>query len=132
MQVLADPNGAGRSDILEPLCDGGKFFFKEEIIPAGAHKGLFILGPTLTIITALIGSAVIPWGQTLSIGGNEVVLQVADINIGVLYVFGVVALSVYGVMIGGWASNNKNYILGTVRAASQSIMYSLCMRFTCS
>ncbi|HLR00667.1 MAG TPA: NADH-quinone oxidoreductase subunit NuoH [Sphingobacterium sp.] len=127
MQDRPGPNRAGPGGILQPLCDGGKFFFKEEIIPAGAHKGLFILGPTLTIITALIGSAVIPWGQTLSIGGNEVVLQVADINIGVLYVFGVVALSVYGVMIGGWASNNKYSLLGAIRAASQSISYELGM-----
>jgi len=127
MQDRHGPNRAGFGGILQPLCDGGKFFFKEEIIPAGAHKPLFILGPTLAIITACISSAVIPWGQTLTIGGREVVLQVADINVGVLYIFGVVALGVYGIMLGGWASNNKFSLMGAIRAASQSISYEIPM-----
>lgn len=127
MQDRYGPDRAGFGGILQPLCDGGKFFFKEEIIPAGAHKPLFILGPTLAIITACISSAVIPWGQTLIIGGREVVLQVADINVGVLYIFGVVALGVYGIMLGGWASNNKFSLMGAVRAASQSISYEIPM-----
>jgi len=127
MQDRYGPDRAGFGGILQPLCDGGKFFFKEEIIPAGAHKPLFILGPTLAIITACISSAVIPWGQTLSIGEREVVLQVADINVGVLYIFGVVALGVYGIMLGGWASNNKFSLMGAVRAASQSISYEIPM-----
>lgn len=127
MQDRHGPNRAGFGGILQPLCDGGKFFFKEEIIPAGAHKPLFVLGPTLAIITACISSAVIPWGQTLNIGGREVVLQVADINVGVLYIFGVVALGVYGIMLGGWASNNKFSLMGAVRAASQSISYEIPM-----
>lgn len=127
MQDRHGPNRAGFGGILQPLCDGGKFFFKEEIIPAGAHKPLFILGPTLAIITACISSAVIPWGQTLTIGGREVALQVADINVGVLYIFGVVALGVYGIMLGGWASNNKFSLMGAIRAASQSISYEIPM-----
>ncbi|HLS94337.1 NADH dehydrogenase subunit H [Sphingobacterium allocomposti] len=127
MQDRYGPNRAGIGGILQPLCDGGKFFFKEEIIPAGAHKVLFVVGPTLAIITACISSAVIPWGQTLTIGGREVVLQVADINVGVLYIFGVVALGVYGIMIGGWASNNKFSLMGAIRAASQSISYEIGM-----
>ncbi|MEJ5054214.1 NADH-quinone oxidoreductase subunit NuoH [Sphingobacterium sp. MYb382] len=127
MQDRHGPNRAGIGGILQPLCDGGKFFFKEEIIPAGAHKTLFILGPTLAIITACISSAVIPWGQNLTIGGREIVLQVADINVGILYVFGVVALGVYGIMLGGWASNNKFSLMGTIRAASQSISYEIGM-----
>ncbi|PRD46985.1 NADH-quinone oxidoreductase subunit NuoH [Sphingobacterium haloxyli] len=127
MQDRYGPNRAGFGGILQPLCDGGKFFFKEEIIPAGAHKPLFILGPTLAIITACISSAVIPWGQTLTIGGREVTLQVADINVGILYIFGVVALGVYGIMLGGWASNNKFSLMGAIRAASQSISYEIPM-----
>ncbi|NGM65869.1 NADH-quinone oxidoreductase subunit NuoH [Sphingobacterium sp. SGR-19] len=127
MQDRHGPNRAGFGGILQPLCDGGKFFFKEEIIPAGAHKPLFILGPTLAIITACISSAVIPWGQTLTIGEREVALQVADINVGVLYIFGVVALGVYGIMLGGWASNNKFSLMGAIRAASQSISYEIPM-----
>ncbi len=127
MQDRLGPDRAGIFGILQPLCDGGKFFFKEEIIPAGAHRPLFILGPTLAIITACIGSAVIPWGQALTIGDRVVELQVADVNVGILYIFGVVALGVYGIMLGGWASNNKFSLMGAVRAASQSISYELAM-----
>lgn len=127
MQDRYGPDRAGPFGILQPLCDGAKFFFKEEIIPAGAHKGLFIIGPTLAIVTACITSAVIPWGQQLTIGDRVVTLQVADINVGILYIFGVVALSVYGIMLGGWASNNKFSLMGAVRAASQSISYEVSM-----
>src|SRR5690606_2920453 len=103
------------------------FFCKEEIIPAGAHKPLFVLGPTLAIITACISSGVIPWGQTLNIGGREVVLLVADINVGVLYIFGVVALGVYGIMLGGWTSTNRFWSMGMYRGASLSISYEIPM-----
>lgn len=127
MQSRYGPDRAGPAGILQPLADGGKFFFKEEIIPAGAHKTLFIAGPTIAIITACISSAVIPWGQDLIIGDRVIPLQVADINVGILYMFGVIALGVYGVMIGGWASNNKFSLMGTVRAASQSISYEVAM-----
>lgn len=127
MQDRFGPERAGPFGILQPLCDGAKFFFKEEIIPAGAHRPLFVLGPTLAIITACIGSAVIPWGQSLTIGDRVIELQVADINVGVLYIFGVVALGVYGIMLGGWASNNKFSLMGAIRAASQSISYELGM-----
>ena len=127
MQDRYGPDRAGLFGLLQPLCDGGKFFFKEEIIPAGAHKQLFIIGPVLAIITACISSAVIPWGGSLEIGGKIVKLQVADVNIGVLYVFGVIALGVYGIMLGGWASNNKFSLMGAIRAASQSISYEIGM-----
>lgn len=128
MQDRHGPNRAGIFGLLQPLCDGGKFFFKEEIIPAGAHKPLFILGPVIAIITACISSAVIPWGQELAINGKVISLQVASgINIGVLYMFGVIALGVYGIMLGGWASNNKFSLMGAIRAASQSISYEIGM-----
>lgn len=127
MQDRYGPDRAGPFGILQPLCDGGKFFFKEEIIPAGAHKAIFIAGPTIAIVTACISSAVIPWGQELIIGERVISLQVADINVGVLYMFGVVALSVYGIMLGGWASNNKYSLMGAVRAASQNISYEIGM-----
>ncbi|WP_295666775.1 NADH-quinone oxidoreductase subunit NuoH [uncultured Mucilaginibacter sp.] len=121
------PNRAGPWGILQPFADGGKMFLKEEIIPASASKFLFIAGPSLSIFTACIGSAVIPWGQQLTIAGHVIDLQVTDINVGVLYILGVVSLGVYGVMIGGWASNNKYSLLGAIRAASQNISYEISM-----
>jgi NADH-quinone oxidoreductase subunit H len=121
------PNRAGPFGILQPLADGAKMFLKEEIIPTNASGFLFIAGPSLAILTACIGSAVIPWGQKLTIGSHVVDLQVADINVGILYIFGVVSLGVYGVMIGGWASNNKYSLLGAIRAASQNISYEISM-----
>ncbi|AYL93969.1 NADH-quinone oxidoreductase subunit NuoH [Mucilaginibacter celer] len=121
------PNRAGPWGILQPLADGGKMFLKEEIIPTNATGFLFIVGPSLAILTACIGSAVIPWGSAITIGGNTFNLQVTDINVGVLYIFGVVSLGVYGIMIGGWASNNKYSLLGAIRAASQNISYEISM-----
>ncbi len=121
------PNRAGPYGILQPLADGAKMFLKEEIIPTNSSTFLFIAGPSLAILTACIGSAVIPWGQTLTIGTHVIDLQVADINVGILYIFGVVSLGVYGVMIGGWASNNKYSLLGAIRAASQNISYEISM-----
>src|ERR1700741_4980282 len=121
------PNRAGPFGILQPLADGAKMFMKEEIIPTNSNKFLFIVGPSLAIMTACIGSAVIPWGQPMVIGSTVVDLQVTDINVGVLYIFGVVSLGVYGIMIGGWASNNKYSLLGAIRAASQNISYEIAM-----
>src|ERR1700754_5134336 len=124
------PNRAGPWGILQPLADGGKMFLKEEIIPTNATPFLFIVGPSLAILTACIGSAVIPWGQAIVIGGHTFDLQVTDINVGILYIFGVVSLGVYGIMIGGWASNNKYSLLGAIRAASQNISYEIAMRIS--
>src|SRR5678816_3444336 len=127
LQDRRGPNRAGPFGILQPLADGGKLFFKEEIIPLASSKFLFILGPSLAMLTAMLTSAVIPWGTPLQIGGREVPLQIADLNIGILYIFGVVSLGVYGIMIGGWASNNKFSLLAAVRGASQMISYELSM-----
>src|SRR6202012_2638950 len=126
-QDRVGPNRAGPFGILQPLADGAKMFMKEEIIPANSNKFLFIVGPSLAIMTACIGSAVIPWGETLPIGGHRIPLQVTDINVGILYIFGVVSLGVYGIMIGGWASNNKYSLIGSIRAASQNISYEIAM-----
>ncbi|HXR84366.1 MAG TPA: NADH-quinone oxidoreductase subunit NuoH [Hanamia sp.] len=127
MQDRRGPNRAGPFGILQPLADGMKLFFKEEIVPNFSSKFLFILGPILAMLTAIMVSAVIPWGDKLNIFGRNVSLQIADINIGILYVFGVVSLGVYGIMIGGWASNNKFSLLGAMRAASQIISYELAL-----
>jgi NADH-quinone oxidoreductase subunit H len=121
------PNRAGTFGLLQPVADGLKLFMKEEFMPANADKVLYIMGPMLTMLVALLSSAVIPWGGSLIIAGKEFVLQVADINIGVLYVFAVISIGVYGIMIGGWASNNKYALMGSVRAASQMISYELAM-----
>ncbi len=127
LQDRRGPNRAGPWGILQPLADGGKLFFKEEIIPLASSKMLFILGPSLAMMTALLTSAVIPWGSTLDINGRQVPLQIADINIGILYVFAVVSMGVYGIMVGGWASNNKFSLLAALRGASQMISYELAM-----
>ncbi|TAF73911.1 MAG: NADH-quinone oxidoreductase subunit NuoH [Bacteroidetes bacterium] len=121
------PDRAGPWGIFQPLADGGKLFFKEEIIPTNANLFLFVLGPSLAMLTACMTSAVIPWGTYLTIFDTQVDLQVADINVGILYVFGVVSLGVYGIMVGGWASNNKFALLGAIRAASQNISYEIAM-----
>jgi NADH-quinone oxidoreductase subunit H len=121
------PDRAGPWGLLQPLADGIKLFFKEEFMPNTADKFLYILGPSLTMLIALLTSAAIPWGPPLLINGKEYPLQVADINIGVLYIFAVVSIGVYGIMIGGWASNNKYSLLGAVRASSQMISYELAM-----
>jgi len=121
------PDRAGKWGILQPVCDGVKLFFKEEYMPNTADKFLYILGPSLTMLVALLTSAVIPWGGTLSLGTNQFSLQVAGSSIDILYIFAVVSMGVYGVMIGGWASNNKYALLGAVRASSQMISYELAM-----
>jgi NADH-quinone oxidoreductase subunit H len=121
------PDRAGPWGLLQPMADGIKLFFKEEFMPNTADKFLYILGPALTMLIALLTSAAIPWSSSLVIGGREFPLQVADINIGILYIFAIVSIGVYGIMIGGWASNNKYSLLGAIRASSQMISYELAM-----
>jgi NADH-quinone oxidoreductase subunit H len=127
LQDRLGPDRAGPFGILQPLADGVKMFMKEEIIPTTSNRFLFIAGPGLALLCACIGTAVIPWGSPVLIAGKTISLQVSDINVGVLYIFGVVSLGVYGVMIGGWASNNKYSLLSAIRAASQNISYEIAM-----
>lgn len=127
LQDRLGPNRAGPFGLLQPLADAVKMFTKEEFIPAQANKWLFIAGPCLAMLTALMSSAVIPWADSIQYDGKFTSFQGIDINIGILWIFGVVSLGVYGIMIGGWASNNKFSLLGAIRAASQNISYELAM-----
>ncbi|MEY4150468.1 MAG: hypothetical protein RL555_1072 [Bacteroidota bacterium] len=127
MQDRHGPNRAGPFGILQPLADGGKLFFKEEITPVTSNRFLFLLGPALAMIVALVTSTVIPWGAPVVTSTGTISLQVADVDMGILIVFSVVSVGVYGIMIGGWASNNKFSLLAAIRGASQMVSYELPM-----
>lgn len=127
LQDRLGPDRAGPFGILQPIADGVKMFMKEDFIPRDSSKVLFILAPGIFMFVACMTSAVIPWGTTLTLFGLNVDLQVADVNIGILYIMGFVSLGVYGIMIGGWASNNKYSLYGAIRAGSQMISYELAM-----
>jgi NADH-quinone oxidoreductase subunit H len=127
LQDRIGPNRAGPFGLFQPLADGLKLFSKEEFEPNTPNKFLFVVGPAIAMSTALMTSAVIPWGDKLHLFGRDILLQATDINIGILYIFGVVSLGVYGIMIGGWASNNKFSLISSIRAASQMVSYEVAM-----
>ena len=127
LQDRVGPNRAGWGGLLQPLADGMKLFAKEEFEPNTKNKFLFFVGPAIAMSTALMTSAVIPWGDKLIIFGRTVYLQATDIDGSLLYIFAMVSIGVYGIMIGGWASNNKFSLMGAVRAASQMVSYEVAM-----
>ena len=127
LQDRPGPNRAGPFGLFQPFADGLKLIMKEEIIPNSSSKALFILGPGLAMTAALMSCAVIPWSSHVELFNRKIDLQIADVNIGILYVFGVVSMGVYGIMIGGWASNNKFSLMAALRGASQAISYELAM-----
>lgn len=127
LQDRIGPNRAGKGGILQPLADGLKLFAKEEFMPSTQNSFLFVLGPAISMSMALMTSAVIPWGDKLEIGGRTVILQATDIDVAMLYIFAVLSVGVYGIMIGGWASNNKFSLMSAMRASSQMISYEVAM-----
>ncbi len=127
LQVRIGPNRAGPGGILQPIADGVKLIFKEELIPAGANKLIFILAPVITVFPALVVTAVIPWGGTANFFGYMVPLHIADISVGVLYLTAITSIAVYGITLAGWSSNNKYAMLGGLRASAQMISYELAL-----
>jgi NADH-quinone oxidoreductase subunit H len=129
MQMRLGPNRAGPFGFAQPIADGIKLIFKEDLIPAGAHKVIFVLAPILTVIPALIITGVVPWGREVVIFGRTVPLYVANINVATLYIMAVTSISVYGINLAGWSSNNKYATLGGVRSTAQMISYELALGF---
>ncbi len=130
IQVRIGPNRAGPFGFLQPVADGVKLIFKEELIPEKADRVIFILAPVITVLPALIITAVIPWGGTVTIAGRPVALQLVDLNVGVLYLMAVTSISVYGITLAGWSSNNKYATLGGLRSTAQMISYEIAMGFS--
>ncbi len=127
IQDRLGPNRVGPAGLFQAVADGIKFFFKEEIVPAGADKWLYTFAPVLVLVPALMTFAAIPFGATLELFGRTVPLQIVDLNVGFLYIFALVSLGVYGVVLGGWASNSKYPFLGGLRASAQMISYELAL-----
>jgi len=125
MQTRLGPTMTGPMGLLQPIADGIKSFFKEDIIPSEASKFAFVLAPMMILIPALITIAVVPFGADVEIGGYLVPLQVTDLNVGMLYILAMAGLGVYGIVLAGWASNNKYSLLGGIRSSAQMISYEL-------
>ena len=127
IQSCVGPNRAGPAGLLQPFADAVKLIFKEEFIPGQAYRLVFILAPIITVVPAILITATVPWGGIVTIGGREVMLSIADVNVGVLYIMSVASIAVYGIVLGGWASNNKYAMMGGLRSTAQMVSYELAM-----
>jgi NADH-quinone oxidoreductase subunit H len=127
IQVRIGPNRAGPGGVLQPVADGLKLIFKEELIPAQAYKIVFVLAPIITVIPALVILAVLPWGTSITLFGREIQLSLTDINVAALYIVSIASISVYGIVLAGWSSNNKYAMLGGMRSSAQMISYELAL-----
>ena len=127
LQIRLGPNRAGKFGLLQPIADAIKMLAKEDIVPDVADRPIFLLAPAVVATTAMLMFAVVPFGGTLHIGGRAVPMVIADINVGLLFVFALSSLAVYGVALGGWASNSKFALLGGIRGAAQMISYELAL-----
>lgn len=128
IQVRIGPNRAGPWGILQPVADGIKLIFKEELIPAEADRLLFILAPIITVVPALIILAVVPFGPTVTLFGKEYSLGLAsNVNVGALYILAVASIAIYGIVIAGWASANKYALMGGIRSSAQMVSYELAL-----
>ena len=125
LQIRYGPNRAGKFGLLQPIADSIKMITKEDIVPAAADRAIFLLAPAVVAVTALLMFAVVPFGPSLTLWGREIPLVISDLNVGLLYVFALSSLGVYGVALGGWASNSKFALLGGIRGAAQMISYEL-------
>ena len=127
LQIRYGPNRAGKFGLLQPIADTIKMLTKEDIVPAAADRFVFLLAPAVVATTALMMFAVVPFGTSLTLFGKKVPLVISDLNVGLLYVFALSSLGVYGVAMGGWASNSKYSLLGGIRGAAQMISYELAL-----
>jgi NADH-quinone oxidoreductase subunit H len=127
IQVRIGPNRAGPGGWLQPVADAVKLIFKEELTPSKAYKVVFIIAPMLTLLPALVILAVVPFGSSITLFGRQVSLGIADISVGVLYIMAVASISVYGIVLAGWSSNNKYAMLGGIRSSAQMISYELAL-----
>jgi NADH-quinone oxidoreductase subunit H len=127
MQMRIGPNRAGPWGLLQPVADGIKLIFKEEFIPKQADKLLFLLAPVITVVPALIITAVVPWGRSITLFGHQFNLYLANVNVAILYLGAVASIAVYGIVLAGWSSNNKYAMMGGIRSTAQMISYELAL-----